>query len=350
MDPVLPREYLSDHEYPLDPRQADHIVEAVSYYNTSLRESVIWLSRTEEKTVAIWASMARPFPRHTEKTLGYLDTLPLEILLKILESIDLRSLFEFRNTTARARQVVDSEKYRRAFEDGYILFGALVKMEWWTKVSLYDIYKALRTSACEICGEYGGFMSILLWKRCCYMCLRTAPELRMQSVTNVRKYYGVGKSQTNQLTQLQSLPGFYGMSNASQQPRISVVSVNETAMFFGRPPPEPKMWEGPSKCNFIASCPLPFVHYDASSQPVIELGVSCLGCYWAMSQKDIPTLSFKKDELCEKIYTRDGFLRHFQWCKPAQRMWKTPELLRPFASIFIRDRGTDLLEDEGILQ
>ncbi|KAJ5807710.1 hypothetical protein N7447_011166 [Penicillium robsamsonii] len=123
--------------------------------------------------------------------LGSLDRLPLELLFDTLYRLDMCSLFKFRQITLRSRQLVDSlNQYQRVVSYGLNLFCALLRTRRVIDISLLDFYNALCTKACNFCGEFGGFISLLIWKRCCFRSSKT----QVRTPASVRKQFHMTKA------------------------------------------------------------------------------------------------------------------------------------------------------------
>ncbi|KAJ5474349.1 hypothetical protein N7475_003915 [Penicillium sp. IBT 31633x] len=132
--------------------------------------SVIWFPPREY--VDIRLLIATPFQRTSNVGVGSLDRLPLELLFDIFCRLDMHSLFKFRQINLRSRQMVDSlHQYQSIVSYGLNLFYTLLRTRVAIYISLLDFYNALCTKACSLYGEFGGFMSLLIWKRCCFKCL-----------------------------------------------------------------------------------------------------------------------------------------------------------------------------------
>ncbi|KAL2261635.1 hypothetical protein VTK26DRAFT_3728 [Humicola hyalothermophila] len=172
MAALLARGYRSVTEYRFREDQTDAIVRVAAYHRKDHSHSVIWFSPREH--VGIRPSIATPFPRTPDTALG---RLPLELLHDILLRLDMRSLFNFRRANLSSRQAVDSlNHYQAVAAHGLNVLCALLRTRLASGISLLDFYHALCTKACALCGEFGGFASLLTWKRCCFACLQVAPE------------------------------------------------------------------------------------------------------------------------------------------------------------------------------
>lgn len=172
---TIPQGYRSDTEYCFDEEHADAITRIAAYHRKDYSLSVIWFSPLEHTKIR--QSIATPFQRDANDGLAALDRLPLELLYETLSQLDVFSLFKFRQVNLRSRQMVDSLKqYRMIVSHGLNLLCALLRTRLAIDISILDFYNALCTKPCTLCGEFGGFISILAWKRCCFKCLQEAPE------------------------------------------------------------------------------------------------------------------------------------------------------------------------------
>ncbi|EHK15319.1 uncharacterized protein TRIVIDRAFT_38294 [Trichoderma virens Gv29-8] len=325
MDALLPHGYRSATEYRFCEEQGDAIAQAAAYHRKDYSLSVIWFPRREH--VGVRQSIATPFRRTCNAGVGYLDRLPLELLQDALLRLDMHSLFTFRQTNLRSRQIVDSlNQYQMVATHGLNLFCALLRTRLANDIPLFDFYYALCTKACTLCGEFGGFISLLTWTRCCFMCLRKAPETQIQPLASVRKQFRLTKSEINQLRTFKTLPGIYSMEESIYKSRIMIASPHQAKLISGREPQSPAQALPGNlgryrKLAFMGSCALP--HYDGQTGKV-EHGVSCAGCQLALEKDIIGSRGDKwAFEARDKVYSQDGFLEHFRWCEQAQLLWRS---------------------------
>ncbi|KAI0425655.1 hypothetical protein F5Y09DRAFT_93644 [Xylaria sp. FL1042] len=325
MATLMPRGYRSATECRFDEEQTDAIVRTAAYHRKDYCLSVIWFSPREH--VDIRPSIATPFRRTSNVGLGSLDWLPLELLHDTLFRLDMHSLFKFRQTNLRSRQTVDSLKqYQLVVSHGLNLLCALLRTGLAIGISLLDFYNALCTKACTLCGEFGGFIFLLTWKRCCFKCLKGAPETQVQTLTAVRRQFHLTKVELDQLRSFRTLPGIYSMKESVHKSRIAIVSVHQAILICRRQPharaqAQPASSERNQKFNFMGSCALPY--YDKLTGKV-EHGISCAGCQLALEKDIIGTRGEKwAFEARDKVYARDGFLEHFRWCEQAQLLWRS---------------------------
>lgn len=323
MAALLPRGYRSATEYRFRDEQADAIVRTAAYHRKDYSRSVIWFSPREH--VGIRPSIATPFRRAYYTGLGSLDRLPPELLLDVMLRLDLHSLFNFRQTNLRSRQTADSLKqYQMVVSHGLNLLRALLRTRLAVGVSVPDLYYVLCTKACNFCGEFGGFISLLTWTRCCFRCLQGAQETQVQTLATARKQFHLTKAEIGRLRSFKTLPGIYSMKESAHKSRITIVSVHQAISLFGLPPHTLAQAlpanSGPNeKFNFMGSCALPYFDRQPGR---VEHGISCAGCQLAL-EKDIIGSRGEQwaFEARDKVYAQDGFLEHFRWCEQAQLLW-----------------------------
>ncbi|ATY58575.1 Cyclin-like F-box [Cordyceps militaris] len=315
--------YRSATEYDFCEAQADAISKTAAYHRRDYGLAVIWFSARGHTHIR--PSIATPFPSKTDRGLGSLNRLPLELWYDVLFRLDMRSLFKLRQTSLRSREWVDSlRQYQMVVAHGLNLFCALLRTRLADSVSLVDFYNILCTKACALCGEFSGFVSILTWKRCCFRCLQRAPELQMQTLAATRKQLHLTKHEVGQLRFFKNLPGIYSMNEITHKSRIAVICVHQAVSLVKKNAPAPWKPVGSSrsnKLNFMGAVALPY--YDKGTGRV-EYGLSCAGCQLAIEKDIIGTRGEQwAFEARDKVYSRDGFLEHFRWCEQAQRLWRS---------------------------
>ncbi|KAI1194403.1 hypothetical protein F5X97DRAFT_277922 [Nemania serpens] len=325
MAALLSQGYRSVTEYRFPEEHTDAIVRATTYHRKDYCHSVIWFSPREH--VGIRWSITTSFRRSSNTGLGSLNQLPLELLHDVLLHLDMQSLFNFRQTNLRSRLVVTSlRQYQIVVSHGLNLLCALLRTRLAIGVSLFDFYDALCTKDCTLCGEFGGFISLLTWNRCCFTCLQGALETQVRTLAAVRKQFRLTEAQSDQLRSFKSLPGIYSMKESVHKSRITLGSVHQAILVSGQQPhalPEAQLVISGrnQKFNFMGSCALPY--YDRRTGRV-EHGVSCAGCQLAL-EKDIIGSRGEKwaFEARDQVYAQDGFLEHFRWCEQAQLLWRS---------------------------
>jgi len=99
-------------------------------------------------------------------TLGDLDSLPLELFNEILRCSDIHavSAFQFLNRRARAL-VISSFHYKLISHNAPHVVAALEKTGIASHFSVDDVFHALSTPSCHVCGEFGAQLWIPECKR-----------------------------------------------------------------------------------------------------------------------------------------------------------------------------------------
>jgi hypothetical protein len=327
MATLTPPGYRSATEYYLDEAQTDAIVRTSAYQRIDYPMSVIWFSPHEH--MGIRPSIATPFQRTSNIGIGCLDQLSLELLFDILTRLDMHSLFKFRQINLRSRQMVDSlGEYQSVASHGLNLFCALLRTRLAGDVSLLDFYDALCTKECTFCGEFGGFVSLIVWKRCCFECIQKSRETQMQTLAAIRKRCNITKAQLNQIRSFKSLPGVYSMKESTQNFRITLISLHQTGLVCRQQPiplpqDQPMASYRTRKLNSMGSCALPY--YDKQTGRV-EHGISCAGCHLALDKGIIGTSDTDWGyKARDKVYSLYGFLDHFRWCEQAHLLWRSSD-------------------------
>ncbi|KAK4163130.1 cyclin f-box [Cladorrhinum sp. PSN259] len=329
MAALVPPEFRSEAEYRFREEQTDAIIRVVAY-----DRKIKWrfgISLEPCQHVTVHQSIATPFPRTANTGLGSLDRLPLELLHHVLLCLDMYSLFNLRQANLRSRQMVDSFKpYQAVVSHGLNLFCALLRTRLAIGVSLLDFYDALCTKTCAFCGEFGAYMSLLVWSRCCFECLQWAPETQVQRLIFVRRQFHLTEIELGQLRSFKPLTETYFLRHKLIHPswkKETFVSVHQALLVSGQQPhsqaqARPAYLERNQTYKTVASCALPY--YDRRTGTV-EHGMSCAGCQ----------LAYEKDmrgpgecmiwifEAPSKAYAQDGFMEHFRWCEQAQVIWRS---------------------------
>lgn len=320
--------YLSATDFSIHEDQADDIARVAAYHRRDFCLSVIWFPPRQHD--AIRQSIATPFHRTSTAAagLGILDRLPPELLHDIVLRLDMQTVFKVRQTNLRAREVVVSlMQYQMVVSHGLILFCALLRTPLAMHISLCDFYDALSTENCAICGRFAGFVFLLTWTRCCFQCLLSAPETRVQSLVSAQKEFQLKRAESSRLAMLRTLPGRYSMGDHMRISRIRIVSTHQARKSVaGRarhpsPSAPAEVETGPNHIfRFMASCALPY--YDSRTRRV-ERGMSCSGCQLAFENGIIGYRGEAWASLArDMVYSQDGFLDHFRRCEQAQRLWK----------------------------
>ncbi|KAK0717281.1 hypothetical protein B0T26DRAFT_740751 [Lasiosphaeria miniovina] len=247
--------------YQFRDEQANAIARVARYHEAATDRSVIWSPASEQDGVR--QSLETSFPRTSNPgiLLGFLGSMPLELLHNVFLRLDLDSLFKLRQTNLRSRQA------------------------------------ELCTENCAPCGQFGGFMSLPTWTRCCYRCMQLGTEAQ---VLLCRSKESPG------LAPFEAVRGPAQLAELAQKSRRTPVS------FFHALP---------ARHNFMGACALPYYYARRHGR---ARHVVC----W------VPARFFEQEfvgdnlEKCErkageKIFSQAGFLEYFRSCEHAQLLWES---------------------------
>lgn len=311
----------------------DAIIRVAGYHRDDYGLLTVCVPRSDHCVVRLAILTSGIVPR---TGFGAFDQLPVELQVQTLRQMDMQSLFNLRQTNLRARQMVDSLKeYQAVVSSGLTAYCALLRTELATHVALVDFYRVLCSKECAFCGKFGGFVFLPTWIRCCFECIEEDPETRMVSVAEVRRLFRLSRAEVSQQRSFQSLPGLYteglySMKRSYQQRPLKLVPYFPAMKEFGdrletgaarshRP-----YWEPVH--NFMASCQLPY--HDPQTQAV-EWGISCAGCERRRDGQPVrlnPPFGYNDlfdERPWSEVFSRDGYLKHFNICAQAQALWRS---------------------------
>lgn len=313
--------------YPLSSAQIDDIIKKAAYHRHEFCRSVVWFPPYKHDGVRL--SLATPFQRtFSEQGVGALGRLPLELLYDVFGMLDMRSLLRFRQANLRARQLLDSfSPYGAVVAHGLTLLRALFRTGLAPHVCLSDFFDVLCRRSCDFCPRFGGFVSLLAWRRCCFKCLHSEPAVEVQTLASAWRSLDLDRSHLPRLKTLKTLPGWYAMMEDKDNAIMVLVSSVEAERVAGRerkPDPQSNFNAGTRnvRLSFMASCALP--HYDRETRRV-EHGLSCAGCVARVRFGGATREDRLRSRLHIKVYDRAGFMNHFRRCEKAQRYWAAPD-------------------------
>ncbi|KAL4863713.1 hypothetical protein BDV12DRAFT_189491 [Aspergillus spectabilis] len=247
--------------------------------------------------------MAPPMPRGNRFTSEYqvneedVDSI-IQIVAYHRKEYDLSSLFNFRQTNLRSRQVVDSiRQYQRMVLHGLTLLCALLRTRLAMRISLPDFYDQLCAKACSICGSFAGLISILAWKRCCFKCIGVSAETQVRSLASVPKHLHPTRSELGQLRSFKTLPGIYRMNETPLKSRVAPVSLYQATLACRQ---ESRTL---AEMEWVCFNRGPKFNFMAAQKPNDIIGTR--NDNWLNDAQD-------------KVYSEDGFLNQFRWCGQAQ--------------------------------
>lgn len=116
---------------------------------------------------------------------GRLESLPFDIVTQILTWLDVESLRTMRHVSVRTQEFIDSSLFElhaletHAAETLQVMEGTGTL----SCVSLRDLYAEFCYPWCRICGDFGSFIFLPTFKRCCHPCHYESDELEVVRIS-----------------------------------------------------------------------------------------------------------------------------------------------------------------------
>lgn len=266
---------------------------------------------------------------------GAFSRLPLELVHLVYRQLDIASLMRMRRLNRSARQTVDAlPEYRLLTTHAVSALGAILKTGVAPKTTIAALHTVLCTAECAVCGAFGGCLSIPTCSRCCFTCIRDADELSMTTPKAAESYFGLGYSDMQtMIAVLRTLPGKYSDQQTSRSRRFLVISMAQARKAANELRLEPvkidarqseifhqKQLKEERVRRLMTAIVMP--HLDVRTGDV-QMGVSCKGCQVNLERRVRPGPSghFESKQKRDQLYSREGFLAHFNDCMAARAMW-----------------------------
>jgi hypothetical protein len=317
----------------IQPGDEDAILRVAAYHRHDYDLVVIRSPPHEHAPVR--DSITKPFPTPSVSSLGDFSDFPVEILSAICLNMDLPSLFRFRQVNRLARTIISNLRpYRDVTNHALEALRAAMRTRIGIHFTLTDLYTELCTEKCIVCGNFGSFLFLPYFKRCCFYCLSNDSKLLVAPIINLANYTGIPQAELcERLPVVHAIPGTYSMREVRRTGGQKFVSRDFVdAMNRQKLTRNPKVDEDfyshvtPFMCDpwTTAMVCTAFPSLDRETGE-IETGVYCKGCY--LWERDDPPLDFSyltiDDEwFADRGYNKKDFLEHFKECLLAQRYWE----------------------------
>ena len=288
------------------------ILSVASYHRGDLELPVVSIHPKQHD--AVRASLFRPFGRAHAYDLGpRLGRLPFELVSLICQELDVTSAFRLSHVNRTTREALASvREFRHLAAHALEALCVLLRTTLGSHVGVLDLYGALTTRNCELCGAFGGFFFLPTAARCCLTCVASAPEMRVSHVSRVAEGAGVPAQQLERERRLPVLPTL-------PDARKRIVAVSHAVQLLrerGEADPEAAVarWPDSLTLRFAAATSLPYLDRRAGEA---QCGLSCKGCQLAFEA------DFSDDhlELRDRFYSRAEFMEHFDECPGAEKLW-----------------------------
>ena len=324
------------------------ILRSLAYHNQDFDDTVVSIPTNRPRVTQTPCT-------NTCATLGDFDSLPLELFNEILCCSDLHTVSTFRWLNRRARVLVESSfPYKHILLNAPDVLAALEKTGIASHFSVDDVFRALSTPSCHVCSKFGTYLWIPECVRCCYPCMREAPELMPMSKSDAMAAFGLTKSGLRGLPIMAALPGWYGLyphpyrkrryflsQERARQAAIDIHGEEELARYVNHGTSKAKIAyyqrvavrdatdvpvedgtpvgtkDHPTR--FMTVVPLPY--FDPSSR-ITHIGLSCEGCKFRMPRGSSEQQIATHVRLRGQTYTTKGIFEHFKRCPYARELWR----------------------------
>ncbi|OBT77679.1 hypothetical protein VF21_03702 [Pseudogymnoascus sp. 05NY08] len=347
-------------EYNIQAGNEDAIIRDVS---SRLVVDQYYISFSETEHDLIRMSISTPFQRPSIASLGTLNRLPYELLSYIVLSLDMQSVFTWRQVNTGLRQTIDSfSEYQDITTHALDALCALLRTRVLApKVSLSDFHRELCSNTCFSCGEFGEVIFLPTFRRYCSVCITAAPEVQMGSLNAIQRRLCLGPEVVRQLSLFKTIRQLNSVTENSCLVRDTLVSIPQAVQVSTLPQADKYGTEMDisNKCyetSRRASCILPYYNKRAGKA---EYGMSCSGCkhghhmgHHTGRNGRRGVFSMLDEGVYDRIYGDERFIQHFKWCWQAQLMWELCERFNPVvagteSAMKIRKEARPFWSDEG---
>lgn len=150
----------------------------------------------------------QPNPRFD---LGKLDALSTDLVQMVLAQTDVQTLFAFRRVNQRAMTMVDALPHFKAITTHCpsVLRGALA-IQTGKYFTLQDIHGLLRKAECARCGQFGGYLDLLGFRRTCHACYVYYDDWMPVTAREAHARFGLADEMLRaRVRSMKSIPGWY---------------------------------------------------------------------------------------------------------------------------------------------
>ncbi len=284
---------------------------------------------------------ASPATSELYTSLGALQILPLELLQLILYDLDLYSLTTFRSVNKRARHLVSClPRYNAIIQHVPNTLRFTLSTSTAATCTVSQLYHALLSSDCSICGRFGDFFSVLSFSRCCFHCLCCSELLYPLSRRTAQRQFKLDKGSTNALPAARSLPGRHGLQRHLSRKRNWIVLraaarqaavllygsktglASRTSCEASSPPTAPTSKLGCMDGFAVGAVSL--LRFQTVIRfPTLDVSTGALGwgmaCQACRDQYDCWRRPWQDRYI---VYSNRQYLQHFSQCGPAQQKWQ----------------------------
>ncbi|KAI9818045.1 MAG: hypothetical protein M1827_000669 [Pycnora praestabilis] len=281
-------------------------------------------------------------------SMGSFIDLPLKMSHTILWDLDFQALEAIRILNHRSKAVVESlPAFRDVTAHGPGVLKALTAISLISWLPTFQVYEELCTDCCTTCDDFGPSLFLPSCSRCCYYGLLHASHRRVMKCYAAKLCFKLLDAAMRELSTFRSIPGTYSEEEKVHSRRHQLVSVsaartltikltyNGDALHMTDDIQSSDLRRGLFANTQNSNDPdrglasIAFSYLDPQTRRV-QPGVCCGGCEdeylrWneeghsgAGSYGKLLNLSKRRD----KAYLEEEFLRHFEECEGAKRLWE----------------------------
>ncbi|MCJ1304425.1 hypothetical protein MMC08_007237 [Hypocenomyce scalaris] len=112
-----------------------------------------------------------PNIKNSNADLGTLDQLPLEILSHIISPLDISTLDRLKAVNRRSFEVTNAHpQFNFINRQAHDALRGVRAIKTSHAITLQALFEKLCTSQCDECGDYGGYLYLVTFRRVCYRC------------------------------------------------------------------------------------------------------------------------------------------------------------------------------------
>ncbi|KAK6209052.1 n-acetyltransferase ats1 [Pestalotiopsis sp. IQ-011] len=304
---------------------SDAIIRAAALERDDFTQAVIQFEKRYH--VAVQSSLFQPITSASDGAqFGDLTRVPIEVMSTICSMLDAKSAFQFSHVSRRARETTATvPAFSRVRAYGSEALRAVLKTGFGSHLSVADIDRALTSSECVVCKEFGCFFFIPLAARCCFECLRCEDELGAIKLSDLQYIMERSAAELKKAVPvLRTLPGTYRdvylRTVAKPRRRRMDILSEKTGLAYAVAQGEVDAPDLRLNCEmvdcyrFMAATRLPF--FDTGTG-VADAGLCCRGCREARQTAAVATWT-SDFKVRQKMFLEPKFLEHFASCTAAQ--------------------------------
>jgi hypothetical protein len=246
--------------------------------------------------------------RHNTSISQHLTSRMDHPLRPIWQSVD---LFSLRQTSFRLRKIISrSLIYKSIIRCTLPLYHAILGTRHARRVLLIDFWEKLTTMWYDHCENFAMLINIPDWSRICQSCVERGSRInnRLTGTFRVCQYVKLD-TLAQWLAEGETLPPWVWRESVGlkgqRQDLVEYDSVRHLDTGKRR------SWKRLAPFNYMVASAVPYMDPQTDEN---ESGVACKG--------SIPQSQRRREDGIRKVYSREEFLEHFQWCNRAQLLWQ----------------------------